>query len=163
VMQIGTASVLARVAPLLLYCVACGRGAPAGSSSLSEPAPLPPPQAALPSATETPSDARTTGSVPKERPAECLPPVRVSPQTVAREWPRLVGRRVFFSCRVVRAVGFTNYLVAGDGAMFIVVAGPESPPCKPSTSTFTITGASHLAVHGRTVLPELVVDDSCRR
>jgi hypothetical protein len=51
-----------------------------------------------------------------------------------------------------------EYVVAAEGVQFVVLAQPESPPCGSRTSTFIVTGAARVHDHGRTSLPELVVD-----
>jgi hypothetical protein len=59
---------------------------------------------------------------------------------------------------VVRAADVTTFVVQGDGVQFVAVAGPGSPPCTPSTSTFIVAGAARVHDHGRTSLPELGLD-----
>ncbi len=142
----------------LLCCAGCGERASAGSSPASDTTPLFSPPAPARSHSETPSDARTTAPLAEVPPPDCPTAVPVPPRALATEWPARLGQRVRLSCRVVRALDFATYLVAADGAQFVVLAEPESPPCRPSTSLFIITGAARVHDHGRTSLPELVVD-----
>jgi hypothetical protein len=63
---------------------------------------------------------------------------------------------------VVRAIDVTTFLVHGDGAQFVVLAEPGTPPCGPSTSTFVVAGSARVHLRGAVRLPELVVD-TCER
>lgn len=154
-----TSNVLPQSAVLaltLLYCVGCDGRASAGPPL--DRAPLLSPPGPPASASETTSDAATAAPARESPPADCPPPVRLPPRVLAAEWPDRLAQRVRLACRVVRAVGVAEYLVTADGVYFIAVAEPGSPPCRPSTSTFIITGAARVHDHGRTSLPELLVD-----
>lgn len=153
---------LRAVLALLCYCAGCGERASAGSSSFSEPAPLLSPPTPASSPSRTPSEARATATTTEEPPSACPSAVRVPPSALAAEWPARIGERVRLSCRTLRAVDASTFLVQADGVPFVVLAEPGSPPCGPSTSTFIVMGATHVHDRGRVRLPELLVD-ACGR
>lgn len=148
---------------LFAQCVGCDQSRPATAvPPASSVAPLlsQPPLSAR--ASEVPPEPRTTAPEPAERPGECSLAVRVPPRTLLAEWPARLGQRVRLACRVVRAVGVSEFLVSAEGAQFIALAEPGSPPCGPSTSSFIVAGSTRVHDRGRTLVPELVVD-TCER
>lgn len=146
---------------LLLRCLAgCDGGHSAGPPSASR---RPEPSASVlpvPSATEMPSSATTTISPSEPTTPESPPPVRVAPRTLAVSWSVYLGRRVSFACRSVRRVDFTRTLIVAGGEKFLVMGPPAVTPCGAKTSTFTVTGVSTFAASGRTILPELLLEEN---
>lgn len=145
---------------LLYYCVACDGGgsvAPPSASRVSDP---PAAGAAAPSATEVPSSAATPPSKPPG--PERLPPLRVAPRTLATSWQSYLGRRVWISCRSVRRIDFVRTLVVAEGVRFIVTGPTDVTPCSATASTFTVMGSTSASLGGRTVLPELLLDENDR-
>lgn len=149
-MTMNASASCAAVVLALLYRVGCDGSVSAPRLSASADATLPSPRVLRPSVSEVPPDARTT--------APCPPFVRVAPRVLASEWPRRVGQRVRFGCRVVAVLDFTTSVVRADGATFAVTAEPGSDLCT-STSTFIIVGSTRVHDHGRVRLPELLLDD----
>lgn len=146
---------------LLPQCVGCDQSRPeAALPPASSVAPLLSPPVLSAKASEVPPGARTTAAEPAERSGErsCSLAARVPPQHLLAEWPARLGQRVRLACRVVRAEGVTEYIVAAEGMQFIAVAEPGFPPCGPSTSSFIVTGSTRVHDRGRTSMPELLVD-----
>lgn len=145
---------------LLLYCVACEAGDSAGPPKASH---RPEPAAAVlsgASAAEVPPSPTTTPP-PSDPPTPARPPpVRVAPRTLATSWQAYLGKRVSIVCRPLRRIDFTRTLITADGARFIVSGAPGATPCGTTTSTFTVLGSSNAPLGGRTVLPELILEES---
>ncbi len=155
-----TAALASLLAVLLLYyCAACDGGASAGSRSVSLSAGLPAAALPTPSVSEMPlkPGTDTRGTTPSN--PTCLPPLKVAPKTLATMWPKYLGTRVTFACRAVRRVDLVRSVVVADGAKFIVTGPPNVTPCADRSSTFTVVGASAIALAGRVVLPELLLVD----
>lgn len=74
-------------------------------------------------------------------------------------WPSYLGRRVSLSCRAVRRVDVVRTIVVAEGARFVTVGPPDVTPCGVTTSTFTVIGSTSVSISGRTVLPELLLED----
>jgi len=109
--------------------------------------------------------APTPGPSPSDTPAatqagpECPRPVVVPPRALANGWPNLVGRRVRLRVVPLRAIDFTTWLVVAGGQRFLVVAAPDTSWT--AEHVFVVAGSAVAPVHGRTALPELVMDDEC--
>ncbi len=144
----------------LIVLVACDGSAAAGSSSAPRTVEPPPGVPITTRASELPPDA-TTIPLPSEPSASaCSPPLRIAPRTLAVSWPSYVGRRVAIAgCRAVRRVDFVRTVIVADGAKFVVSGPPDLVPCAGRSSTFTVIGSSSVPLAGRTVLPELLLDD----
>lgn len=144
---------------LLAVCAGCDRAEPSGSSSSSRPAPLPTQPPPPPSASEVPPSATTTPPVDEPPTPERPPAVRVAPKNLAVSWSSYLGQRVSLRCRPVRRIDFTRTLITASGARFVVTGPPNLAPCGSSTSTFTVIGTARVSIAGRTVLPELLLDE----
>lgn len=145
---------------LLYYCAACNAGDSAGPpSALRAPEP-PAAVVAGRSASEISSGATTTPPA-LEPPTPARPPsARVPPRTLAVSWPNYLGKRVAITCRPIRRIDFTRTLImAGGNARFIVTGPPDVTPCGATTSMFTVMGSTTLPISGRTVLPELLLEE----
>lgn len=144
---------------LLILLVACDGSASAGPSSAPrtvEPATGVP---SITRASEVPPDATTIPPPSEPSAPACPPPLRIAPRALAVSWPSYVGRRVSFACRAVRRIDFVRTVVVAEGARFVVTGPPDLVPCGHRSSTFTVIGSSSAPLAGRTVLPELLVDD----
>lgn len=152
-----------RAAALLVLSLPCFIGCDGGSSAGPPPTsrhaepsvpvlPVPSASGILSSATTRPSASEPTAS---ERP----PPLRVAPRILAVSWEVYLGHRVSLACRPVRRIDFTRTVVAAGGEKFLVMGPPDVTPCGAKTSTFTVTGASTFAASGKTMLPELLLDE----
>ncbi len=153
-------TVAAIVAMLLsVRLVACdGRGSEGSSAGSRGSEPL---AAVLtaPSASEIPSSAGTTLSASGPPLPECLPPVRAAQRTLAKSWPAYLGRRVSLSCRAVRRIDLLRTFVTAGDERFVVMGPPEVTPCAARSPTFTVIGSTAAPLGGRTVLPELLLED----
>ena len=116
---------------------------PAASSTTAAPSPLAP---SLPPSAE--------------HEASCPPAVDVKPAALFTGWPTLVGHRVRFAGRVERVVDFTDAVIVAPGGRFVVTASPDRLWSGVEAHSFTVLGSASVGVHGRTVLPSLVLDDS---
>lgn len=142
-------SILLLVAVIL---AGCGKGpattpadpvsqeTPVSSAAVVVPSPLPAPLSTL------------------GRPA-CPRPVAIPSRALATGWPSLLGRRVRLRVVPVRAIDFTEWLVEAGGQRFLVMASPDT--AWGVEHVFVVAGSSTALVHGRTVLPELILDDGC--
>lgn len=140
----------------LLYSAGCDASGP-GPFAVPVPAPPLGGQAAERRPSGVPSDGKA-----REEPApECGAAMQVPARRLAAEWPQRLGQHVRLSCRVVRAVGITEYLVESDAVPFIVLAAPNAAPCTRDASTFVVMGTARLHSNGRTSVPELAVDVAC--
>lgn len=143
----------------LLLVVACdgpGSAAPPSSSHSQDP---PTVLAAVPRPSEIPPSATTARAASEPPTPERPPPVRVAPRTLAVSWQSYLGRRVSLRCRPVRRIDFVRTLVVAGAERFVVTGSPNATPCGPATSTFVVMGSSSVAISGRTVLPELLLED----
>lgn len=144
---------------VLVSAAACDGAGSAGPPSASRV--LAPPTVASPNPmpSEVPSSATTT--LPSSSPPgpERPPPLPVSPRTLAASWQSYVGQRVTLACRPVRRLDFVRTLVAADGARFVITGTPDVSPCSARTSTFTVMGSTSVPLGGRTVLPELLLEE----
>lgn len=138
----------------MFVLAACGHHAPVPGEgpdqehSLVAAPVLPTP---LPSPSEAP--AATLG-----RP-DCPKPAAMAPRALATGWPALVGRRVRLRMVPLRAIGMTEWLVVAGGQRFVVLAPPDTS--WNSEHVFLVSGTTLAPVHGRTSLPELVLDRGC--
>lgn len=141
---------------LVVGCDASGSSGPPSTSRSSEP-----PAALLPtpSASEIPSSATTTPPRAEPPTPERPPPVHVAPRTLATSWQSYLGERVQLRCRPVRRIDFTRTLVVAGGERFVITGPPDVTPCETTTSTFTVMGSTAVPIAGRTVLPELLLED----
>jgi hypothetical protein len=73
----------------------------------------------------------------------------------------MLGQRVRLRVRPERALSFTEWLVAAGGQRFVINAAPDTNWTQ--DHAFLITGTTLAPLHGRTALPQLVVDDECSR
>ncbi len=142
----------------LLYCAACDGSASAGISSASRASEPPAAILPAPSLSEIRPSAKTTPPVPEPTTPERPPALRVAPRTLAVSWQAYLGRHVSLACRPVRRIDFVRTLVVADGARFVVMGPPELVPCAATTSMFTVVGSTSVAISGRTVLPELLLE-----
>lgn len=148
------------LALLLYYCVACdgpdSAGPPAASRALE------PPAAALPDSRASEIPPSTTTAPPALEPPgpERSPPLRMVPRTLALSWQSYLGRRVWISCRSVRRIDFVRTLIVAEGVRFIVTGPADVTPCSVTTSTFTVMGSTSASLGGRTVLPELLLEEN---
>lgn len=150
------------IATLLILLGACDGSAAAGPSSASRTVE---PTEGVPSTTrasEVPPDAMTTPPPSEPSAPACPPPLRIAPKTLAVSWSSYVGRRVSFACRAVRRIDFVRTVVVAEGAKFVVSGPPDLVPCGGRSSTFTVIGSSSVPIAGRTVLPELLLDEGER-
>lgn len=112
-----------------------------------------------------PADSTAAGveaDPPSARPAErpsCGPSLVLSPSTLATQWPALLGRRVRLRVRLLRALSFDEWLVTAGEQRFVVLAAPHTRWV--GEHVFVVTGSTIAPVHGRTALPELLLDDDC--
>lgn len=144
---------------LLVSAAACDGGGSAGPPPASRsPKPLGPVHPA-PSGRKIPPSATTTPSVAEPPTPEHPPAVRVAPRTLSASWSGYVGRRVSFQCRPIRRIDFTRTLIVANGERFVTVGPPDATPCSARTSTFTVLGSTSVPIAGRTVLPELLLED----
>lgn len=91
----------------------------------------------------------------------CPDALVVSPERLASAWPSLIGQRVAIEGVVIeRALGFTEFLVTAGGVRFAVLMGPDQAWQGRARRTFLVVGSTRVALHGRTSLPELVLDDA---
>lgn len=149
------------LALLLLHCcVACdgpgSTGRPTASRAQEPSAAVLP----APSASEIPPSVTPAPSEPPS--PERLPPLRVAPRTLAMSWQSYLGRRVWISCRPVRRIDFVRTLIVAEGVRFIVTGPTDVTPCSATASTFTVMGSTSASLGGRTVLPELLLEENDR-
>jgi hypothetical protein len=144
---------------LAVLVAACdGNGSAALPSSSRAPDP-PAAVAVVPSASEVPPSATTTPPASEPRKPERAPAVRVAPKTLAVSWSAYLGRRIQLRCRPVRRIDFVRTLITAGGERFVVPGSPDVTPCSATTSTFTVIGSASVAIAGRTMLPELLLED----
>jgi len=113
------------------------------------PAPQPP-SAAVSSPPPTPAAPE-----PDDRP--CAHPKAISPSKLAATWPSKIGQCVRLSTRIVRSIDVTRALVQGEGAAFIVWMSPGAAWVGLTANTFVVMGSASVPLHGRTTLPELML------
>lgn len=149
------------LALLLLYysSTACESGGSSAPSSALRSQEAPVAFAVVPRASEVPPSATATLPVAEPPTPERPPAVRVAPRTLAVSWQSYLGQRIQLRCRPVRRVDFMRTLIVADGLRFVIVGSPEVTPCGATTSTFTVVGSASVAIAGRTVLPELLLDE----
>lgn len=151
----GAAALLA----LTLAVVACGK------EPTRDAAPTPE------ATTRTPLDVPTTAVVevaaarpplatpePKREEAPCAHPKTISPRALAATWPSRLGQCVRLATRLVRSIDVTRALVQGDGASFIVWMSPDAAWVGVKANAFVVMGTASVSLHGRTVLPELLLE-----
>lgn len=144
---------------LTVLAVACDASGSSGSPSTSRVPDPPAAVAAVPKPSEISANATTTPHAEKPRESERPPPLRVTPKTLATSWSAYLGRRVQLPCQPVRRLDLTRTLVVAGGEKFVVMGPPDVTPCLASTSTFTVMGSASVAMAGRTILPELLLED----
>jgi hypothetical protein len=142
------------VLAMALVVGACRQHAPAPEGPADHD---PPPTPVSPATTPFPSLSETPAATPG-RP-ECRKPIVVSPRALATGWPSLLGERTRLRVIPVRAIGMTEWLVMAGGQRFIVVAAPDTS--WNVDHAFVVVGSTIAPLHGRTALPELMLDDGC--
>lgn len=144
---------------LLVCCAACDAGDFVGPPSASRSQESPAAVVVVPSASEVPPNATTTPPVEEPRTSERTPAIRAAPRTLAVSWSAYLGRRVLLSCRPVRRIDLTRTLVVAGGERFVVTGPARATPCGATTSTFIVMSSTTVPIAGRTVLPELLLED----
>ncbi len=134
---------------LALACQAC-RSGPEEVVDLAPPAP---------SDSVAPAEEAGAPLAAPTEPPSCEPALVLSPSAFATRWPALLSRRVRLHVRPLRALSFAEWLVSAGGQRFVVLAAPDTQWA--GEHVFFITGSTIAPVHGRTELPELLLDDDC--
>lgn len=126
------------------------------TTAVGEAIPTPP----VSSTTAAPSPLAPSLPPGAEHETGCPPAVDVKPAALFTGWPALVGHRVRFAGRVERVIDFTDVVIVAPGGRFVVTASPDRLWSGVEAHSFTVLGSASVGVHGRTVLPALVLDDS---
>lgn len=150
------------VALLLAALVACNASGASGPPSASRPTEPPAPLLPTPSASKIPSSATTTPPAEEPREPERPPPLRVASRTLATSWQSYLGQRGQLRCWPVHRIDFTRTLVVADRAGFVVVGSPTLTPCSARSPSFTVIGSTSARLGGRTVLPELLLEEDAK-
>jgi len=126
--------------------------AAAGVTSGSAAFPVSPPGVAG-SAREPPGTSAAPGG--------CAPAPTYQAATVAARWPSLIGQRIAIDgVSIERAIDFTEVLVAAGGHRFAVVMSPAAERWTGrARRVFRVLGSTRVSLFGRTVLPELLLED----
>ena len=141
------------LAALLLAMTGCNEAAP---TVRSEPSSTP----ASSTITPAPSPITPSRAPSPVQGAGCRPADDVKPAALFTGWPALVGHRVRFAGRIERVVDITEFVITAGGRDFIVNGLPDRPWSGAESHSFTVLGSSSVGVHGRTVMPLLLLDDS---
>ncbi len=142
--------------------------------SLATPAPdapidnqQPPPRSAPSEAhskpATLPSASQTRGSA-SARPSRCEPVPLISAARVASSWPSMIGKRIAIEgVRIETGIDYTEAIASAGGVRFAVLLSPDQVWTASARKTFTIMGSAQVALHGRTTMPELLLesDDRC--
>jgi len=134
---------------LVFVCHAC-RNAPTESVDVAPPAP---------NDSIAPGEEARPPAAPPAKPPLCESALVLSPSALATRWPALLGRRVRLRVRPLRALSFDEWLVAAGGQRFVALAAPDTQWA--GEHVFIVSGSTLAPIHGRSSLPELVVDDDC--
>ena len=103
-----------------------------------------------------------------ESPSEgtCPPAPLVRAETVAANWPSMLGQRVTIveGVAIDRAIDFTEVIVVAGARRFAVVMPPDRRWSGRARHTFRVLGSTRVPLLGRTVLPELLLEnDGCEQ
>jgi hypothetical protein len=127
---------------------------PAQAPASPAAAPVPAPPAAP---IVAPSPAPAPPADPEASENACAKPKNVKPAELAAQWPGMIGQCVRFSGRIDRALDMTRSLVQAGSATFIVWLPPGAAWTGSQTHNFVVMGAGQAAIHGKTALPELML------
>ena len=107
----------------------------------------------------TSSPVSEPAAIPEQADATqpCDHPETISPGALAATWPLRLGQCVTLATRIVRSIDITRAIVKGENASFIVWMSPDAAWVGLKTNTFVVMGSASVPLHGRTALPELLL------
>ena len=149
----------ALVVPLLAVAGCQG----SGTANSSEPASL---EAASATASNelitAPEEVQQTAPV-EDSGDECSPGQRIDPAMLASSWPKRFGERVRFKSRVELSVDVMDAIVSAAGHRFVVIVEPDQLWEGEMEKRFTVMGSKTVSLGGRTTLPQLLLEEDCKR
>ena len=94
---------------------------------------------------------------------ECSPGQRIDPATLASSWPAHIGTHVRFKSRVELSVDVMDAVVSAAGHRFVVIVEPDQLWEGEVEKRFTVMGSKTVSLGGRTTLPQLLLEQECKR
>lgn len=118
-----------------------------------------------PLAAEPPQIVVAAAGPPERDPLESAPtetrsaPLDISGERLEAAWPTLLGKRVRLTAKIERAVDTTRVLVRASGRVFLVNLSPKRIWSGTATLNFVVLGQALVAIHGKTMMVELMLDE----
>ena len=141
----------------LLAAAGCQRSVAVNSSELASG------QAASADTSFEPIKATEVQRTVEYRGDDCSPGQRIEPATLTSSWPARIGTHVRFKSRVELSVDVMDAVVSGAGHRFVVIVEPDQLWEGEMEKRFTVMGSKTVSLGGRTTLPQLLLEQDCKR